>query len=81
MESTISYEFKTTCVKPLINESIMDRITRLIYGAGRYVIQRFQPEVVLHPEFFQENDYQFSEEEFLQLKSIANSRVKNCIIR
>lgn len=81
MDSEISYEFKTTCLKPFINEEIMDRITLLIKGAKRYTLQRFQKSVVLHHEFFEQNDYQIDEEYFLKLKHMAQARVKECIVR
>ena len=81
MESGIPYEFKTTCLKPFIDEEIMERITLLIKGARRYALQRFQKGIVLHPEFFEQNDYQIEEEYFLVLKNIAMSRVGECIVR
>jgi pyruvate formate lyase activating enzyme len=81
MAAGIEYEFKTTCVKPLIDTSVMDQIARLISGAKRYAIQRFQDKTVLQPEFFMKNDCRFSEEEFLELKSIAEKRVLTCITR
>jgi len=81
MDSEIPYEFRTTCVKPLIDERIMDKITRLIQGATRYILQRFQKDVVLHPEFFKQNDYKIDEEELMRLRSIAEARVEECIVR
>jgi hypothetical protein len=36
---------------------------------------------VLHPEFFEENEYRIEEDELLHLKSIAEPWVKRCIIR
>jgi pyruvate formate lyase activating enzyme len=81
MAAGIEYEFKTTCVKPLVDTSVMDQITRLIHGAKRYAIQRFQGKTVLEPEFFLENDTRLSEEEFLELKSIAEKHVVTCITR
>lgn len=81
MESGMPYEFKTTCVSPLINEEIMEKISRLIKGATIYALQKFQKEVVLHPEFFIINDYKIDEDAISKLKAIAESRVQRCIIR
>jgi pyruvate formate lyase activating enzyme len=81
MNSPIPYEFKTTCVKPLVDESIMDIITGLIRGAGRYALQRFHGENVLNPDFFKNEGTAVGEEEFLKFKALAQNRVKECIIR
>ncbi len=81
MQGKVPYEFKTTCVKPIIDVNIMDTITQLIRGADLYAIQRFVHTTVLHPEFFIDNDRLFSDAEFLQLKSLAEGRVKTCIVR
>lgn len=81
MGGKVPYEFKTTCVKPIVDESIMDRISRLICGADRLAIQRFVYTEVLDPEFFSSGDCHFSEAEFSRVMSIAKSRVKTCVIR
>ena len=51
MDSSVPYEFKTTCIKPLIDNTIMETIIGLIQGARRYAIQRFNGKDVLNPEF------------------------------
>ena len=81
MASGIDYEFRTTCVKPLIDATIIDQITSLIRGAKRYALQRFQRKTVLNPTFFSENDCGFDDDEFQELKSIAEKRVLTCIAR
>ena len=81
MGSPVPYEFKTTCVKPLINESIMEIITGLISGARRYAIQRFHGKDILKPEFFETGDTVISEEEFKNFAALARGRVKECIVR
>ena len=81
MASPVPYEFKTTCVKPFIDEPVMETITGLIEGATRYALQRFQGKKVLHPEFFKEEGARISEEEFKRLIPIAENRVKECVVR
>lgn len=84
MESTIAYEFKTTCVKPIVDATVIESISRLIKGAMLYVLQRFHGTKVLHPEFFQKNSFiyfVYSNDELMHLKSLAEPWVKRCIIR
>lgn len=81
MESSLDYEFRTTCVKQIVDEKGIENIARLIDGANSYVLQRFRPGSVLYPEFFQEPGSDYDEEDLLALKSIAESWVNECIIR
>lgn len=81
MDSAPAYEFRTTCVKPLVTESVVENIGRLIRGAKRYVLQRFRSANVLHPEFFRNAGQAHREEELVRLKSIAQPWVVECIIR
>lgn len=81
MESKLPHEFKTTCIKPLVNESVVETISHLIQGSDLYALQRFRKTEVLHPEFFEQNEYRIEESELLRMKSIADPHVKKCIIR
>ena len=81
MASGIDYEFRTTCVKPIVTSGAIENISRLIRGAHLYALQRFRNNGVLHPEFFRGCDYEFSSDELLQLKAVAERWVGNCIIR
>lgn len=81
MESDSAYEFKTTCIKPIINKDIIESISRRIQGAMLYALQQFQNTDVLHPEFFQENEESYDPDELLHFKSIAEPWVKKCIVR
>jgi pyruvate formate lyase activating enzyme len=81
MAANIEYEFRTTCVKPFVDEAIIKKITRFIHGAHLYALQHFQEKTLLHPEFFHSKPSHFSETELLRLKEIAESSVKTCIIR
>lgn len=81
MAADIDYEFRTTCVKPFVDEAIIKKITHFINGAHLYALQHFQEKTLLHPEFFHSIPSHFSETELLCLKEIADSSVKTCIIR
>jgi pyruvate formate lyase activating enzyme len=81
MDSSLDYEFRTTCVKPIVDEKKIENIATLIDGANSYVLQRFRPSSVLHAEFFQETGGDYDEEDLLSLKSIAESWVNECVIR
>ena len=81
MESGIDYEFRTTCVKPIVAIQTIERILQLIPGARLYALQRFRQSKVLNPEFFQPGNFEFSDNEMLELKLLAEQSVEKCIIR
>lgn len=76
-----AYEFRTTCVRPIITETVIDSIGRLIEGADQYVLQTFQNERLLNPDYFRDIDPAFTPEQMLRLKLIAERWVEHCIIR
>ena len=79
--SGLSHEFRTTCIRPLIDKHIVERICGLIQGADLYVLQRFRLSHVLDPDFFKENDYRVTENDLLEYRSIAEKWVTSCMIR
>jgi pyruvate formate lyase activating enzyme len=81
MNSGVDYEFRTTCVKPIVTAQTIENISRLIKGADRYALQRFHKSEMLHPEFFSEINYEYSDAEMDQLRKIAEPYVKNCLVR
>ena len=81
MESGIDYEFRTTCVKPIVTLETIENMSHIIQGARLYALQRFRNNDVLHPEFFRGVENEYSDEELIQLKAIAAKWVENCIIR
>ena len=81
MESTIAYEFRTTCVKPIVTPTVIEHISRLITGASVYALQRFHKSRMLHPDFFKEINYEYTDDELMQLKAVAEPWVKHCILR
>jgi pyruvate formate lyase activating enzyme len=81
MGAGIDYEFRTTCVKPIVTRQTVERICQRIQGARLYVLQHFRKNEVLHPEFFKDCDYEYCDEELMQLKALAEQWVEKCIIR
>ena len=80
MESSVTYEFRTTCVKPIIDERIIEDIAKSIKGARRYVLQRFRDHKVLDPDYFERLGSFFGEHELFHLKSLAEPWVNQCVI-
>jgi pyruvate formate lyase activating enzyme len=81
MSSAPDYEFRTTCVRPMVDEAVMSKISRLIQGARLYVLQGFHSAKVLNPEFFEGIEPGYTQEEMAVLRSIAEPRVMSCMIR
>ena len=81
MDSRISHEFKTTCIRPIVDAGVIGTISGLIQGAMLYAIQRSNLSRVLHPEFFKDGSATFDDDELSRFKSIADKWVKRCIIR
>jgi len=80
MASGKDYEFRTTCVKPMVDAHIIEGIGRLIEGADRYVLQDFIHKEVLHPEFFRGlgPGSGCSSKELLHFNAIVKPWVKEC---
>jgi pyruvate formate lyase activating enzyme len=81
MESAIAHEFRTTCVKPIVTAAIIENISRLIKGASLYALQRFHKSRMLHPDFFKEINYEYTDAEMMHLKTVAEPWVERCIVR
>ena len=81
MESAKAYEFRTTCVKPLTNEKIIEGIARIIKGASLYALQEFRKTEVLNPECFQEPGSWYTEDEIMNFKTIVEPWVQECVVR
>jgi len=81
MESALTYEFRTTCVKPFVDAKIIRNIVKIIEGAMLYALQPFNNSKVLHPEFFKATNPGYKKDELMDLKSLAEPWVQSCIIR
>jgi pyruvate formate lyase activating enzyme len=80
MRSGLAYEFRTTCVRPLVTPEAVERIGRLIRGCRLYVLQPFRPGDVLDPGFF-DGDPGLSDAEMAELARRAEAWVERCIVR
>ena len=80
-ESNIDYEFRTTCIKSLINESIINNMSHWLKDSKLYALQQFSKTRVLHPEFFTNDSNIYNDNELLKLKSVAGQFVNKCIVR
>ena len=82
MEFAPAYEFRTTCVRPFINGEIMEQIALQIKGAQKYVLQKcVHHGPMMDPQFSQNPDHFFSDQEILELRSIVESAVQEVQIR
>ena len=80
--SGIPYEFRTTCIEPIVDEQSIKNIAKTIKGAELYVLQRFRDDNgVLNPRFFAKTGAGHSKDELRKLKVIAEPWVKKCIVR
>jgi pyruvate formate lyase activating enzyme len=76
--SRIDYEFRTTCVKPLVTAKSIECIARLIQGSRLYALQPFKESRLLRPDYFKGEDPSFSEAEMDELQRIAAGWVETC---
>jgi pyruvate formate lyase activating enzyme len=81
MDSSLPYEFRTTCVKPIVNELAVEKILKIIKGARLYALQAFHDTGVLQPDFFRDNETFYDQGELMSLKSMADTWVQECIVR
>lgn len=81
MQSNLEYEFRTTCVKKLVDKDIIESIAALIKGSRRYALQLFNNMEVLHPEFFTGPAPFYSEDDLLYFRDIVSPWVEECIVR
>lgn len=81
MESGIDYEFRTTCVRPLVSIPVMARIAALLAGARVYAIQQFYAKETLDPDCGSQRNDRFDDDELRNLKAIAEPMVDCCVLR
>jgi pyruvate formate lyase activating enzyme len=81
MTAGISYEFRTTCVKPFVDRPIIEKISRTIQGARCYALQPFKDENVLSPEYFRDRLSRYSHSDLKVFQAIAAPWVEECIVR
>jgi pyruvate formate lyase activating enzyme len=81
--SGIPHEFRTTCVKSIVDKNAIRKIVRLINGADLYVLQKVSIEnkAILNPNYFKTHDWHYDEQSFEDFRSYAARFSKNVIIR
>ena len=81
LNSEIPCEFRTTCVKPLVDDDIISGLAKLISGAPLFALQEMNGKDFLHPEWFHGENRKCTSEEIHHFKEIASPYVESCIIR
>lgn len=81
MKTAPDYEFRTTCVKPFVDETKIAAIARTIEGARRYVLQPFKSTHLLQPAFFDNTSPGISSREIDGYRDLAASLVQECLVR
>jgi pyruvate formate lyase activating enzyme len=79
--SGLAHEFRTTCVRPFVDQDRIAAMARRISGAPLYALQALQTESLLNPDFFQPLPAPFSPSEMEQLRAAAAPYVQRCILR
>lgn len=79
MSSGLPYEFRSTLVNGLHEESDISAMADLILGAELYILQNFQSRPELVGQDFLGRP--FSSQELERFRDLCLSRVKNCLIR
>ncbi len=77
--SGIDYEFRTTVLPALHNDTDIMEIGKWLQGSKKYFLQQFRPEKTLDPKFA--NEKSFSKEELLRLRDAAKQFFEKCEVR
>ncbi|NNG00476.1 MAG: anaerobic ribonucleoside-triphosphate reductase activating protein [Desulfobacteraceae bacterium] len=80
-KAPLPYEFRTTCVSPFINETIIRNIGRTIKGAATWALQPYEAATVLNIDFFNASDPAITRRQLNEYQLIASAYVDNCIVR
>ncbi len=81
LNSGIQHEFRTTCVYPLVTDSDIKQIARMVSGANSYVLQRPGTKSVLDPGFFTHTGRPASSAELNHFLHILSPHVNQCHVR
>lgn len=76
------YEFRTTCIKKIIELDKFEEVGQLIDGSKRYYLQPCSRSGnMLIPEFFEQDDMYFTDSEMIELRDKVKPYVEYCEIR
>lgn len=79
MQKAPDYEFRTTCVKPIVEPEDFKKIATWISGAKRFYLQSFKNEVTLDPAY--ERAISFTDAELSSLANELKTHIKFIDIR
>ncbi len=81
LASGLPHEFRTTCIKPIVDEAAFHVIAGLVDGAALYALQVPRAENVLDPSFFSRHQWMVSDDELHAFRRILSGAVDDCIVR
>jgi len=81
MSSGRDYEFRTTCARPFAGPQNIAAIAATIQGARRYVLQPFNPQVVLDPAFFNTYPHHPGDTQIESIRDKISPLIGECVIR
>lgn len=81
LNGSLPYEFRTTCVKPFVDKTRIQRIGELIQGADHLFLQKFDHTHVSNHEYSGNRDAGFDDAEMADLRQRAQPYVAECRIR
>lgn len=79
MQKAPDYEFRTTCVKPVVEAGDFEKMGAWVRGAKRMYLQHFKREVTLDPSY--ERALAFTDEELSQAATVLGLYVTSVSIR
>ena len=79
LEKAPDYEFRTTCVRPIVEPEDFEKMALAIEGAKRYYLQVFKNKVTLDVNYHSATSY--SEEELQKYAELVKELVENIGVR
>ena len=84
LASGLPHEFRTTCIKPVVDLKAFRSIAKIVKGAFLYALQK--PRItcnakILNLSFFDQNMFSVDDLEFEAFQSILSPSVASCVIR
>lgn len=82
-DSGIPHEFRTTCVKSIIDKNAIHTILQLVLGADLYVLQKanIKKQSILNPEYFNTLAWEFDSATIESFRELSSQYVKNTLVR
>lgn len=83
LASGIDHEFRTTCIKSIVDSDAVRAIGKIIKGARRYVLQQVQYNgvQVLNPQYFKVSGRHMDAADISALRDIGAGFAETCMIR